>query len=211
MHLILFSVVSICSALTGVGIKVIHFYLKIIWYRSNSVIYRLLTGLLILSPKPKHVLVNVALNKADPAIPDVSQAHLFIAGPATMRTPRSQTTLLHPSFHYIESKDINTQVYSAEIIQDKCYIMASWTSKSVKELQSFLRNRGVAFSSYLKAGLVELCEVAEELGIDIDPDGLVEDREEIIIPPATKFILDSACLSVRLSVCLSVNFFVSAL
>ena len=36
----------------------------------------------------------------------------------------------------------------------------------------------------------------------------------IIIPPATKLgggILDSACLSVRLSVCLSVNFFVSAL
>ena len=56
-------------------------------------------------------------NKADPAIPDVSQAHLFIAGPATMWTPRSQTTLLHPSFHYIESKDINTQVYSAEIMQ----------------------------------------------------------------------------------------------
>ena len=53
--------------------------------------------------------------------------------------------------------------------KDKCYIMASWTSKSVKELQSF---RGVAFSNYLKAGLVEL--------IDIDPGGLVEDREEII-------------------------------
>ena len=27
---------------------------------------------------------------------------------------------------------------------------------------------------------MELCEAAEELGIDIDPDGLVEDREEII-------------------------------
>ena len=47
-------------------------------------------------------------------------------------------------------------------------------------MKEFLRNRGVAFSSYLKAGLVELCEAAEELGIDIDPDGLVEDREEII-------------------------------
>ena len=56
-------------------------------------------------------------NKADPAIPDVSQAHLFIAGPATMWTSRSQTTLLHPSFHNIESKDINTQVYSAEMMQ----------------------------------------------------------------------------------------------
>ena len=27
---------------------------------------------------------------------------------------------------------------------------------------------------------MELCEAAEELGIDIDPGGLVEDREEII-------------------------------
>ena len=35
-------------------------------------------------------------------------------------------------------------------------------------------------SNHLKAKLVELCEAAEDLGIDIDPDGLVEDREYVI-------------------------------
>ena len=50
--------------------------------------------------------------------------------------------------------------------------------KSVKKLQNYLKSRGVIFADQRKAGLVELCEKAEEVGIDIDPDGLLEDRNE---------------------------------
>ena len=57
----------------------------------------------------------------------------------------------------------------------------TWGSKSVKELQAYLKARGVVTSNHLKAGLVELCERAEDLGIEIDPDGLVEDKEDYII------------------------------
>ena len=50
-----------------------------------------------------------------------------------------------------------------------------WQSKSVKCLHAYLKER------YVKAGLVELCLAASELGLEIDPDNdLTEDREEII-------------------------------
>lgn len=55
-----------------------------------------------------------------------------------------------------------------------------WKSKSVKMLQEYLRARGVTFDSLRKAALLELCESAEKLGIEIDPDGLIEDRTEVI-------------------------------
>ena len=59
------------------------------------------------------------------------------------------------------------------------YTVASWPSKSVKELQSFLQNNEIQFSNHLKVGLVKLSKAAEELGIDNDLDGL-ENQEEII-------------------------------
>ena len=50
----------------------------------------------------------------------------------------------------------------------------------MKESQAYLKSRGVVTAKYLKAGLVELCTAANELGIDVDPDGLVEDRDAVL-------------------------------
>ena len=58
--------------------------------------------------------------------------------------------------------------------------MDSFIWKSVKEQQKYLRDRGVVTAQYLKAGLLELCIAAEQLGIEVDPDGLIEDRHEIV-------------------------------
>ena len=58
--------------------------------------------------------------------------------------------------------------------------MDLFSTKSVKTLQAYLKERAVVTAGYLKAGLVELCAAAHELGIEIDPDGLVEDRHEVI-------------------------------
>ena len=58
--------------------------------------------------------------------------------------------------------------------------MDLFSKKSVKALQAYLKERAVVTAGYLKAGLVELCAAAHELGIEIDPDGLVEDRHEVI-------------------------------
>ena len=52
---------------------------------------------------------------------------------------------------------------------------ANLNRKSAKELQKYLKERGVTFSDLRKAELVEICEAADRLGIDVDPDGLLED------------------------------------
>lgn len=57
---------------------------------------------------------------------------------------------------------------------------ANFNRKSVKELQKYLKEKGVTFSDLQKAELVEICEAADRLGIDVDPDGLLEDREYIL-------------------------------
>jgi hypothetical protein len=57
---------------------------------------------------------------------------------------------------------------------------ANFNRKSAKELQKYLKERGVTFSDLRKAELVEICEAADRLGIDVDPDGLLEDREDIL-------------------------------
>jgi hypothetical protein len=57
---------------------------------------------------------------------------------------------------------------------------ANFNRKSVKELQKYLKERSVTFSDLWKAELVEICEAADRLGIDVDPDGLLEDREDIL-------------------------------
>ena len=43
-----------------------------------------------------------------------------------------------------------------------------WIGKSVMELQNYLKYSGVTFSNELKVGLVEFCELAEQLRIEID-------------------------------------------
>ena len=45
--------------------------------------------------------------------------------------------------------------------------MDSFKGKSVKELQKYLRDRGVVTARYLKAGLLELCIAAEQLGLKL--------------------------------------------
>ena len=67
-----------------------------------------------------------------------------------------------------------------------------WQKKSVKELESYLKERGVSVSGTRKAGLVQLCDSAHELKIEVDPDGLVEDRADVI---KDKLILDNKQLS----------------
>ena len=52
-------------------------------------------------------------------------------------------------------------------------------SNFLKVLQQYLRARGVVISNQRKLDLVRLCEAAEEIGIEVDHDGLLEDREEI--------------------------------
>ena len=58
--------------------------------------------------------------------------------------------------------------------------MDNFNKQSVKELQAYLKARGVITANYLKAGLVELCTAANDLGICVDPDGLLEDRDAVL-------------------------------
>ncbi len=58
--------------------------------------------------------------------------------------------------------------------------MEIFKGRSVKELQNFLKTRGVTFSKERKAGLTLLCEKALNLNIEVDPDGLCEDREDVL-------------------------------
>ncbi len=75
--------------------------------------------------------------------------------------------------------------------------MATFYARSVKELQLYLQERGVPISNIRKAELVDLCEAATELDIEIDPDGLLEDREEVIrskLLTPTGLTLTNPCL-----------------
>ena len=56
----------------------------------------------------------------------------------------------------------------------------NFARKSVKELQKYLKDRSVTISGLRKPELLDLCNAAHDLGIEIDPDGLLEDREEIL-------------------------------
>ena len=68
----------------------------------------------------------------------------------------------------------------------------TWGAKSVKELEGYLKERGVGVSGSKKATLIELCIAACELQIEVDPDGLVEDRAEVI---NNKLTLDGQLLT----------------
>ena len=56
----------------------------------------------------------------------------------------------------------------------------NFNRQSVKELQEYLKSRGVVSSGLRKADLTELCCLAKDIGIEVDPDGLLEDRDDII-------------------------------
>ena len=58
--------------------------------------------------------------------------------------------------------------------------MEKFDSKSLCELQNFLKLRGVIFSNTKKADLIELCDIATSLNIEVDPDSLVEDCSDIL-------------------------------
>ncbi|KAK7096242.1 hypothetical protein V1264_005559 [Littorina saxatilis] len=62
--------------------------------------------------------------------------------------------------------------------------MADLSSKCgkplVSDLQKYLRDRGVCFGTSKKHELEELCRLAKEVGLQTDPDGYIEDREEVI-------------------------------
>ena len=57
--------------------------------------------------------------------------------------------------------------------------------RRVSEFQAFLRDRGVTVSGQKKTELAELCEIARGISLEFDPDGLYEDREEIIVDKLT--------------------------
>ncbi len=67
--------------------------------------------------------------------------------------------------------------------------MKLWDTKSVRELQLYLKDGGVTYTHELKA--VQLCSDAESMGLEIDPDGLHEDRAEIL---AKKLVIDDVTL-----------------
>ena len=52
--------------------------------------------------------------------------------------------------------------------------------KTLSGPQQFLKSRGVPYSGVKKATLEHLAELAAEINIEIDPDGLLEDREEVL-------------------------------
>ena len=49
---------------------------------------------------------------------------------------------------------------------------------TVKELQSFLVERGVVVGDKRKLELAELCEIAREINLQVDPDS--DDRNDVI-------------------------------
>ena len=53
--------------------------------------------------------------------------------------------------------------------------------KSVRELQNILGSYGVTFSGQKKCDLISLCNLAVEVSLTDDPDGLVEDTRRSLV------------------------------
>ena len=64
--------------------------------------------------------------------------------------------------------------------------------KTVTQLSTFLKDRGISVANANKATLEEMVEAALEHKIPLDPDGLLEDRESVI---HDKHLPDGVCLS----------------
>ena len=58
--------------------------------------------------------------------------------------------------------------------------MATKTKLPASDLQEYLRKRGVAVGNNKKVELEELYRLSEEVGLEIDPEGYIEDRKEAI-------------------------------
>ena len=56
----------------------------------------------------------------------------------------------------------------------------TFSSHSGQELQNFLIFRGVLITWQRKLDLVRLYQAAHNISIEIDPDGFLEDRGEVI-------------------------------
>ena len=56
----------------------------------------------------------------------------------------------------------------------------TFSSHSGQELQNFLKFRGFLITWQTKFDLVRLYQAAHEISIEIDRDGFLEDREEVI-------------------------------
>ena len=52
------------------------------------------------------------------------------------------------------------------------------TTHTVKELHLFLIARGVVVRGQRRLELANLCEIALELNLQVDPDNLIEDRSD---------------------------------
>ncbi|KAH3833082.1 hypothetical protein DPMN_106383 [Dreissena polymorpha] len=58
--------------------------------------------------------------------------------------------------------------------------MSEFSSFTVAELNIYLKDRGISLSGNRKAELVQLCVTAKELQIAVDPDGLSENKAQVI-------------------------------
>ena len=58
--------------------------------------------------------------------------------------------------------------------------MKPWITKSVCQLQLYLKNIDVIYTNALQAILVQLCLDVESKGLEIDPVGLHEDIAELL-------------------------------
>ena len=58
--------------------------------------------------------------------------------------------------------------------------MNDFAGKTVKQLQEYLKERGVITSNMRKQQLIKLCETASSLNIEVDPDGIHEDKSKNI-------------------------------
>ena len=54
------------------------------------------------------------------------------------------------------------------------------TFKTVAQLTAYLRERGISCAKNNKAALEELVAAARQLDLEVDPDGILEDREPVI-------------------------------
>ena len=69
----------------------------------------------------------------------------------------------------------------------------------MKDLQQFLKDRGVPCAGYKKKELVSMCKLAIEVDFEVDPDGLQEDVNVVI---GNKLQLDKGdCLPIVPSAC----------
>ena len=64
----------------------------------------------------------------------------------------------------------------------------------VKDLQQFLKDRGVPCAGYQRKDLVNMCKLAVDVDVEVDPDGL---QEDVNVITANKLQLDNGdCLPI---------------